>query len=86
MIQKDSLYQLTELFNVSIQCKGNYYAISSKIPKDEKKLHIAIEGTNKDSVDQAKTRILNLLAEYSREEGSIVSSKHHQSTGKYTVL
>eukprot|EP01080_Neovahlkampfia_damariscottae_P010094 gene10094-2514_t len=85
MIQKDSLYQLTELFNVSIQCKGNYYAPGVKVPPDEKKLYILIEGTNKESMEQAKERILNLLAEYSREEGSIAGGPM-RPLGKYTVL
>jgi hypothetical protein len=83
MIQKDALFQLTDLLNVSIQCKGNYYPPGTHPPSNEKKLFLLVEGTQS-GVEQAKQRILNLLAEYSREEGSIVGSK--MPIGKYSVL
>ncbi|KAG2391895.1 hypothetical protein C9374_013380 [Naegleria lovaniensis] len=78
ILKKDALHSVQHFTNTKIHVKGTFVPPESRPKPGERKLYLSIEGTSEESVQQARSQILNMLG----EDSSLMDRRH---TGRFTV-
>ncbi|KAI1303658.1 putative ATP-dependent RNA helicase DDX46 [Halotydeus destructor] len=81
---REALAQISEYSEAGLTVRGTYYPPGTKQPEGERKLYLAIEGTNELAVSKAKAEIIRLI----KDELTKLQSSGHQlkAAGRYKVL
>lgn len=79
LLKKDSLHSVQHFTNTKIHVKGTFVPPESRPKQGERKLYLSIEGTTEESVQQARSQILNMLG----EDSTLSMDRRH--TGRFTM-
>ena len=80
---REALAQISEYSEAGLTVRGTYFAPGTKVPEGERKLYLAIEGTNELAVSKARAEIIRLIKE---ELIKLQSSSQPASKGRYRVV
>lgn len=80
---REALAQISEYSDAGLTVRGTYYAPGTKVPEGERKLYLAIEGTNELKVSKARAEIIRLIKE---ELLKLQSSSQPANKGRYRVV
>lgn len=81
---RETIAQINELTGAAITIRGRFYDKGEKIPDDDKKLHLIIEGPTQAKVRAAKDECKAIIADFT--ERSIRRDQGAQGPGKYNVM
>lgn len=81
---REALAQISEYSEAGLTVRGTFYPPGAKVPEGERKLYLAIEGTNELCVSKARTEIIRLI----KDELVKMQNSGHQggSKGRYRVV
>ncbi len=81
---RETIAQINELTGAAITIRGRFYDKGERIPDDDKKLHLIIEGPTQAKVRAAKDECKAIIADFT--ERSIRRDQGAQGPGKYNVM
>lgn len=81
---RETIAQINELTGAAITIRGRFYEKGEKIPEDDRKLYLLIEGPTQAKVRSAKDECKVIIAEMT--EKSLRRDAGAQGPGRYSVM
>ena len=81
---RETIAQINELTGAAITIRGRFYDKGEKIPEDDRKLYLLIEGPTEGKVRSAKDECKAIIADMT--EKSLRRDQGAQGPGRYSVM